>query len=279
MSRINKYGLSRDSFREPHKRRVRQRCGFGCVRCGFAIYQYHHFDPPFGEARTHNPNGITLLCGTCHDLEKRGRLSIDTIRKHNKNPKCLQKGFSYEMFDIGEQYPVITLGYSTWIRTHTILEVFGTPLLKVEPPEVIGTPFRLSGAFYNELGEEIFRIVQNEWQGPISNWDIETKGQRIIIRRAPRQIALQIRVDPPNNLAIEKLDMFFKGARIVGEEGKHITAISPDGSLISGTCLPEFKMNGPGIQLGHVTGIECEAGIIVSENGVVFGRRCKVITG
>jgi hypothetical protein len=296
MGRVNKYGLSRDSLSEPVKREVRQRCGFGCVRCGLAIYQYHHFDPPFSEAKTHNPSGIALLCGTCHDLVTKGLLSDNTVRKLNRNPKCFEAGFSYGPFDIGDQHPLVTLGYSTWIHTQIILQVFEMPLLKVEPPEVAGTPFRLSGLFYDESGKLILQILQNEWKGPISNWDIEVKGQRIIVRRAPGQIALQIRSDPPNRLIIERLDMFYKGAHILGEEGKHITAIAPDGSIIQGIGASGVAIDGPsiqarnvvtgagcqsgvvahgsGIQTRHVTGIRCQAGIVVLREGVIYGRNC-----
>ncbi|GAH43227.1 unnamed protein product, partial [marine sediment metagenome] len=55
MSSTNQYGLSRYIPLEI-KRAVRQKCGFGCVVCGSTIYQYHHFDPPFNEAKQHNPN-------------------------------------------------------------------------------------------------------------------------------------------------------------------------------------------------------------------------------
>jgi len=274
----NKHGLSRD-VPDPIKRQVRQRCGFGCVKCGFAIYHYHHFNPPFEDAKEHNPDGITLLCGRCHDRMNRGLLSSDVINAHNRDPKCLQEGFSHDVFDVGNQHPVVVLGYSTWINTKVILEVFGSPLLEIEPPESAGTPFRLSGIFYDQSGKQIFRIVQNEWQGPIANWDIETKGRRVIIRRAPRQITLQIRSAPPNSLIIERLDLFYKGAHVIGEEGKQITAIAPDGSTIQGANTLDDRLDRPGIQLGHVTGIACEAGIVVLKDSVIFGRKCQVVSG
>jgi len=274
----NKYGLSR-GIPDTVKRQVRQRCGFGCVRCGFAIYHYHHFDPPFEEAEEHNPDGITLLCGGCHDHVGRGLLSFGTISAHNRNPKCLQRGFSHDVFDVGNQHPIVILGYSTWVNTRVILEAFGLPLLEIESPETTGTPFRLSGVFYDQAGKQIFRIVRNEWQGPITNWDIETEGRRVTIRRAPRQIALQIRSDPPSSLTIERLDMLYKGARIIGEEGKRITVIASDGSTIQGTSISDVRLDRPGIHLGYVTGVGCEAGIVVLENGVVFGRKCQFIGG
>ena len=61
MDDTNKHGLSR-YIPEAIKREVRQRCGFGCVICGFGFYDYEHFDPDFADAKFHDPNGMTLLC-------------------------------------------------------------------------------------------------------------------------------------------------------------------------------------------------------------------------
>lgn len=228
MNKVNRFGLSRD-IPDPIKREVRQRCGFGCVICGKAVYRYHHFRPPFEEARVHDPGGITLLCGNHHELQRRGLLSTKTIEECNRNPKCLEEGFSYGPFDITGKSPTVILGNMTFIDTPCILEAFGTPLLMVESPEEPRTPFRLSAIFHDESGNEIFRIVHNEWQGPASNWDIECKGPRIIIRQAPRRIALMIRTEPPDRLIIGRLNLFYKGLRIIGGEGKRTKAFLPDG--------------------------------------------------
>lgn len=55
--RVNKYGL-KDTISSLVKREVRQRCGFGCVNCGNAVYQYEHLDPTFAEAKELNRPGI-----------------------------------------------------------------------------------------------------------------------------------------------------------------------------------------------------------------------------
>jgi len=251
MSQVNKWGLSRD-IPSPIARKVRQRCRFGCVKCGFAIYQYHHFDPPFKEAKAHYPDRITLLCGNCHGLVTRGFLSNEAVKRHNRSPQCLEDGFSYGPFDIGEKSPEVILGKMTFINTPIILEIFGKPLLMIESPEELGTPFRISATFHDKSGNEIFRIVRNEWQGFASNWDIETQGPRIIIRRGPGQIALKMRTEPPNRLTIEQLHMFYRGFRIVGREGQSTTTFLPDGRMwfkVEGSLI--FINNDRGIVIGE----------------------------
>ncbi|MXF04188.1 hypothetical protein FQ041_25950, partial [Escherichia coli] len=74
MDNINKHGLSR-RIPETIKRQIRQRCGFGCVICGFGFYDYEHFKPDFVDAKIHDPNGMTLLCSQRNQKRARGRLS------------------------------------------------------------------------------------------------------------------------------------------------------------------------------------------------------------
>lgn len=228
--KINRYGLSRH-IPAATALEVRRRCGFGCVICGSIIYTYHHIEPPFDQAKEHNPANIVLLCGGCHTRATKGLLSSDTIKKASRYPKCLEQGFSHVSLDVGEQFPVILLGNSSFVGNPTIIRAFGEPLFIVEPPEEPGTPFRISAAFYDRLGKEVCRIVQNEWQGLTSNWDITNVGREIAVRGAHGQIALQMRLDPPNRLIIENLDMCYKGFRITVEGGGQVTTYLPDGSM------------------------------------------------
>ncbi len=73
-SPVNKHGLSR--YIPQHiKRELRQRSRFGCVICRRGFYQYEHIDPPFEDAKTHVPDRMCCLCGSCHDAVTRGQLS------------------------------------------------------------------------------------------------------------------------------------------------------------------------------------------------------------
>lgn len=228
----NRYGLNRN-IPNSIKIEVRKRCGFGCIECGSAIYQYHHYDPPFEDAKTHDPNGITLLCGTCHDKAHRRLLSKKRVSQCNDSLKCLSAGFSH--FTLGLENPEIILGAMTVIGTPNIIVGFGQPLLVIEPPEDQSAPFRLSAIFQDKFGKEIARIVQNEWRGSSDNWDIRTEGPKFTIRQAPHSIDLGICI-APNKLIIEKLNMFYKGYRINCEKNQ-TTLFLPDGSIWF-TALP-----------------------------------------
>jgi hypothetical protein len=64
----------------------------------------------------------------------------------------------------------------------------------------------------------MFALEDNCWEGPIANWDIETVGRRITIRRGPRDIALVLTTDPRKTLTIERLDMFYEGVTVYADK-------------------------------------------------------------
>ncbi|MFZ6686621.1 hypothetical protein ACO0K0_02600 [Undibacterium sp. SXout11W] len=229
MSTKNKYGLSR-RIPDPIAREIRQRCGFGCVICGLAFYDYEHFDPDFAEATEHNPAGMTLLCSQCNQKRARGRLSAETVARHNADPKCKQQGYSSELFDFGlESMTVNFAGVSFTDCTHLIV-VNGSPILSVKPPAETGQPFRLSGQFTDSKGRVTLKIQDNEFSVGSNNWDVDCEGPRITIRRGLGDISLVLKMNPPNELIIERLEMqsqgvFFRGnldvLEISMDGGKH----------------------------------------------------------
>jgi hypothetical protein len=226
MGAVNRFGLSRD-IPEPVRREVRQRCGFGCVVCGMAVCQYEHIEPEFADAERHDPAAITLLCGRCHDKVTRGLLSKETVKLANAAPKALQKGFSFETFDIGPVHPDVRLGPLLAVRPHTIIRAFGEDLFGVAEPEQPGGPFRLSAVFADREGRETLRITDNTWETPTDNWDVDVTGPRITLRKGLGDLILQLRVAPPKELVIERLDMHFRGLRIVVDEKSGFSIETP----------------------------------------------------
>lgn len=227
----NKHGLSR-YIPADVRREVRQRCGFGCVRCGNPIIQYEHFDPPYNEAKEHNSEGITLLCGSCHDKKTRGLISVESIRSFNSQPKSLEVGFNREVFDITSSNQVIKFSGTNYIGVKTIIGIMGTEILSVSPPELPGAPIRISALFYDSDGLEILRIIDNEWFSNLNSWDIEVVGPVITIKRKEGDIALQIKTFPPDTIEIQRIAMFYKDTKIVGE-GEDITVFSPQGGRMT----------------------------------------------
>lgn len=238
--KLNKYELSRN-IPADIKRKIRQRCGFGCINCGCAIYQYEHVDPVFAEAREHDPNCIVLLCGGCHDRVTRGFLSKETIKSKSSNPKCFEDGFSFGPFDLGNVEPQITLGTMKSVGVKTLIRIYGDDVLSICPPEESGQPFLISANIKDREGNEILRIENNEWLTTVENWDVEVVGTNIKIRRNLGDILLSLRSEPPNNLIFEKLEMFHRGVKIFAEENKNIEIVTLTGQHLQSSGVELYR--------------------------------------
>jgi hypothetical protein len=265
MAEVNKFGLSRN-IPDPIKREVRQRCGFGCVVCGAAIYQYEHVEPLFSDAETHDPNCIALLCGSCHDRATRGILSKETIKLQAKNPKCLEQGFSFGPFDLGQTPPEIIFGTLKAKNIGTLIKIYGDEILSIVPPEQEGSPFLINAFLNDRNGNLIFGIKNNEWITPADNWDVEVIGQRITIRMKLGDILLCLRSDPPHRLIIERLEMLHKGVKICCEENQTIEVTTP-----SGQHFKSSQMEIEGARIG-VEVTDAGMGIGVGGGSVYIGE-------
>jgi len=151
----------------------------------------------------------------------RGIWSKDKVKWHDRNARCRQEGFSFGAFDIGNSFPRVILGAYDAVETPIILQVAGTSLLEVAPPEESGGPFRLSALFCDSEEKELLRIDKNEWRSSVNTWDIESAGPRITFRTQRENIALVLRSEPPGVLVVERMNMIYHGTEIVAREEDH----------------------------------------------------------
>jgi len=105
----NSHGLERRPSVEI-RRQLRQEAGFGCVVCGMAIGDYEHIDPEFRDATEHNPDRMAFLCIQCHGKVTRKFWSKEKIWKAKTQPSALRIGYATEEFDIGCDWPKISIG-------------------------------------------------------------------------------------------------------------------------------------------------------------------------
>jgi len=241
---INRYGLRRYIDAET-RRAIRRSAGFGCVSCGLAIGQYEHIDPTFADAKEHDPERMTFVCGACHDKVNRKIWSKEKLSQDRLRPWALKQGRRcHDAFDVGGQDVAVWFCSTKCVRVRHILRINGETLLAIEPPEEAGGPYRLSGRFYDSAGKLRFEIARNEWTGDPLSYDIETVGPRLIIRSEPREICLQLCAHPPRGIVIERLKMQFGTTRIQGNRKElHITGDR------------NVKFSGPFSITGHEDGV------------------------
>jgi len=211
MTEKNKHGLSRYIDSET-ARVIRKNAGFGCAICGLAFYQYEHFDPEFKDAIEHHPKGITLLCGTHHDLKTRGSISINAVKEAANSPKCLEQGFSHSALEFSKNEIVVQIGSTRFYNPTSILTINGDSIFSIQPPEEVGSPYLLT--FIPEDSPDSNKIVKNEWFGNVGNWDITTIGNRIVVKKNSNKVILDIQNIPGEIFILNKINVKYKGFAI-----------------------------------------------------------------
>jgi|GEM_PF-2852823 len=211
----NKHGLSRD-IPESVKRQVRQDCGFGCVVCATALYEYEHIDPTFAEARDHRAECIGLLCPNCHAAVTRGLRSKEEVKRAREHPACLARGFSQFGFQFEPGAPLdVILGRITFRGVENILAIDGTPILAVCPPRHPTEPPLLSAVFFDRNETTIAKVIENEWQGSADAFDITTRGALFSIRSELRKIDLVLAPESPRCLRITRLQLRLGNTEVI----------------------------------------------------------------
>lgn len=211
---FNRFGLSR-TIPEAVKREVRQRSKFGCVLCRFGICQYEHIVPEYVDATSHKADAICLLCACCHDRVTRGRISkSQVLARYSEIQSDQTVKAPYEELALTDSSLLVRIGSMTFHQASTLIRINGQDLLSIAPSEsVTGLP-ALSGLFYDATGKKVLEIEDNVWFGSMGQWDLTVEANRIVIRTAPRCIALDLTINPPGEIRITRMNMFYQGAHI-----------------------------------------------------------------
>ena len=247
----NKHNLSR-TINSETKRQIRKECGFGCIICGFSIYVYHHIDPEFDEAISHDVDKIGLLCGKHHDMVHRGIYPTQFIKKMRLNPYCICNPSQYDYCIDPLSDIMIKVGNLSFINTKSIIHIDDVNILSINVPEEVGSPPIISAQFYDRNGLKVGWIENNEWYGNSSAFDIDTKGSKIIIRSKLHSIDLELILSHPNIISIEKINMFFNGTSIVGTKDTGFKIETQNSSISTGKNEIIYKNSPFGINIqGH----------------------------
>jgi hypothetical protein len=303
MAEVNQHGLNRYIAADV-RRDVRQRSRFGCVVCRRGFYQYEHIDPPFENATRHDPERICCLCGSCHDSVTRGQLSKEFVMASYRKIQAQQQSEilppvgPLDFHDGSAELMIGGLLYNPAVQT--VLRYHGEDLIRVVPGRN-GEPGLISAVFTDESGCDVLHLVENEWVGSLSNWDIEVVGQRLIVRRERGDISLQLRLDPPGRIVVERLDMRIADGHVLATEqtyavGRHITdgtvhwvhagiqirRSSPLGAAIEFTDpetleTRDVQLQGTGQELAAADRrvvMNSNAGVMVKPIGIVIASLC-----
>jgi hypothetical protein len=201
----NIHNLSR-TIPQRIKDQIRRESGYACVVCGVCPYDYEHIQPEFKDASSHDPEKMTLLCPLCHRKVTNKVFSKDLIWQAKKEPWAIKNGHTkYGLDFFGDEFKFV-LGNFEIDSPHIPLVIGGVPILEINHSEIEKTII-LNGRFFHG-SEEVGRIVDNEWQGFVSDVDIQTVSNRVSLIRNGRNI-FEFELFPPNKIIITEMAIKF----------------------------------------------------------------------
>jgi hypothetical protein len=219
MNQQNKHGLKRYIPLEV-KEKIRKASGFGCVICGAVVAQYEHIEPEFRDATEHDPDKMTLLCGSCHDKVTRRQISKLQVWAYREKPRALQDGCVRDLLFANTEELEIRIGNSTSRRTKAILTIHGKPIIWFEAPNILGEPSKLCGLFFDDVGKPVAYINRNEFIAFSNNHDVVSESTRLVIRSVGN-VCLELDREGGEVLAIVKIQARYLDTSVrIDEQGE-----------------------------------------------------------
>ncbi|MRT50596.1 hypothetical protein [Raoultella sp. RIT712] len=217
----NKYGLTRYIDAEK-ARKIRRDAGYGCVICGVLFTDYEHIDPEFHVASEHDPEKMTLLCGTHHDDVSYKRLTKQDVWDAKKNPynkkhKSLYAKINPQGGEASVKFGSNTIGSGDGnnVKINQVaMKLYGKPILWFENKEQVDSPIQVCAIFYNKNKHPHAYVNRNIFRRQVDECDIEAIGHRIKIRIGLRDIALTLNFEGGEHLVIEYFKMEYIGGSI-----------------------------------------------------------------
>jgi trigger factor len=207
------------------KRAVRQRCGFGCVICGLPVCHIDHVID-YAVVRKHEESNLTLLCPLHHQEKSSGRLTVEAVSEANANPVNKRTGTTApHTLYFGSGSPKIEMGRNWFSSEATLvaLAVDGLPLLAFGRED---GGLLLSLLLLDEFNFPILQILDNELIMSATQWDAQLVGKTLTLRKRPRDIALELVLDPPDRVVVTRGSFLCNGVRM--EVGKHGFVVNGD---------------------------------------------------
>jgi hypothetical protein len=257
---------ARDDIPLPLKRAIRKRCGFGCVICGLPLYEYDHlygYSPRIG----HVESEITLLCDKHHKEKTNRLLPLQDVLAANEAPLNLRSGVSSPYhFHMSGPKCTVQLGdcsFSASLRQRTAL----VPLA-IWGQTIVGFTFDDGHLFLTlqlyvrdrsqpkSADRLVLAVLENELVYCTDLWDVQFVSSALTVHREHRDIALVMRLHPPDRINIERARLQYNGCEVeIGPNGvKNLWSgcvtsniSSTSNQFLNGIIIGKPSQPGPGI--------------------------------
>ena len=235
------------------KRKVRQRCGFGCVICGLPIYDYDHI-LGYANVKRHKANELTLLCPDHHRMKTNGLLTNNDVIKANKKPYNLSNGTTspFELSFSG-QSPEIVVGTQTFRCSDKRRPTLLVPIM-MDKHILFGFTIDTKGIMLNGEARDsndniVLLIIDSEIIISSGIWDFTLVGRTLKIQEDLRKYIIEVEFDPPERIIVKRYKIAF---------GKTTVEVFPDKIKFTGGFVSFFSITGEG-------GFDANIGILVGD--------------
>lgn len=224
------------------KRKVRQRCGFGCVICGLPIYEYDH-KPGFANVKRHRAEELTLLCPNHHSEKTKGLLPDIRVEDADRNPFNLRQETTspYALWFSGSP-PEIILGQQLFTCDDHRRPTVMLPVV-VNGYCPLGFTLDTHGLLLNldardSKNNRILHIRESELILSATTWDATLVGSILSIWEKSGSLSLSLKFQPPHCIVITRYHISTGGV---------VIDIDPTKIEFSVNGISNFSLSGNGI--------------------------------
>jgi len=169
---------------------LRAEAFFGCCRCGFPIYEYHHI-VPYETEHHFRPEDMMLLCPNCHDMATKGSLKEPKQRQFKEQPFNRKHGYAKGKLWVDAPGGTILLSSTNLVGQGCFVSVGPTCLVRIEVGDEGNLELYL--ALYDKTDKLLIDVDRNEWKtGDPTFWDLEADHQFLKLRSKPYDVLLEI---------------------------------------------------------------------------------------
>lgn len=146
------------------RRRLRAEVGFGCPvdGCGSPYLTWHHFDPPWREGKTHNPEGMVALCLQHHKEADSGAFTTVQLRALKSHGFLIRDGCAPAgRFNWRREQLVVDAGGGLFVRCPVFLAMAGRPMVWLSGDEQGNQLLNLD--LWDGNGNHVFAMRDNDW--------------------------------------------------------------------------------------------------------------------
>lgn len=170
----------------PVKRRLRQEAAFGCCRCGFPIYQFHHIVPG-----SQDPVDIMVLCPNCHHMATIGAMAEAEQRYHKLDPFNIKRGYTNGQLKVNQNAVAVSIGSNQFVNDGDLILIDEESLVSLNVDH--GGRLEVSLRLYDRTDRLLASVIRNEWiSGEQLPWDLQSGFQWLRILQGPRDVALEL---------------------------------------------------------------------------------------